>query len=87
MAYYLNRGSTKAEMLVKFLKEVLDTCQNVGLHVVATVYDMGNNSVKAMKLLGSTTGEPFFQFQNQAIAAIYDPPHLLRCTHNLFSEI
>jgi hypothetical protein len=46
--------------------------------------DMGTNNVKAMKLLGSTTSEPFFQFQNQAIATIYDPPHLLQCTRNLF---
>jgi hypothetical protein len=84
VAYYLSRGSTKAEMLVQFLREVLDACQNVGLHVVATVYDMGTNNVKAMKLLGSPTGEPVFQFQNQAIATIYDPPHLLKCTRNLF---
>jgi hypothetical protein len=84
VAYYLSCGSTKAEMRVQFLKEVLDACQNVGLHVVATVCDMGTNNVKAMKLLGSTTSEPFFQFQNQAIATIYIPPHLLKCTHNLF---
>ena len=64
VAYYLSRGSTKAEMFVQSLKEVLGPCQNVGLHVVATVPDMGTNIVKAMKLLGSTRGEPFFQFQN-----------------------
>jgi len=46
--------------------------------------DMGTNNVKAMKLLGSTTSEPFFQFLNQAIATIYEPPHLLKCTRNLF---
>jgi hypothetical protein len=45
---------------------------------------MGTNSVKAIKLLGSTRSEPFFQFQNQAIATKYDPPPLLKCTHNLF---
>ena len=84
VAYYLSRGSTKAEMFVQFLKEVLGACQNVGLHVVATVCDMGTNNVKAMKLLGSTRSEPFFQFQDQAIAKIYDPPHLLKCTRNLF---
>ena len=82
VAYYLSRGSTKAEMLMQFLKEVLDACQNVGLHVVATVCYMGTNNVKAMKLLGSTGVEPFFQFQNQAIATIYDPPHLLKCTRS-----
>ena len=52
MAYYLSRGSTKAEMLVQFLKEVLDACQNVGLHVVATVCDMGTNNVRTMILMG-----------------------------------
>jgi hypothetical protein len=57
-------------MLVQFLKEVLEACQNVGLRVVATVCDMGTNNFKAMKLLGSTGGKPFFQFQNQEIAKI-----------------
>jgi hypothetical protein len=71
-------------MLVQFLNEVLGACQTVGLHVVATVCDMGTNDVKAMKLLVSITSEPFLQFQNQAIATIYDPPHLLKCNHNLF---
>ena len=36
--------------------------------------DMGTNNVKAMKLLGSTGEKPFFQFQSQEIATIYDPP-------------
>ena len=44
----------------------------------------GTNNVKAIKLLGSTRSEPFFQFQDQAIATIHDPPHLLKCTRNLF---
>jgi hypothetical protein len=86
VAYYLSRRSTNAEMLVQFLKEVLGACQNVGLHVVSTVCDMGTNNFKAMKLLDSTRGEPFFQFQNQAIVTIYDPPRLLKCTRNLFRK-
>ena len=73
-----SRGSTKAAMLVQFLKEVLDACQNVGLHVVATVCDMGTKNVKAMRLLVSTGEKSFFQFQGQEIATIYDPPHLLK---------
>jgi hypothetical protein len=65
-------------MLVQFLDEVIGACQNVGLHVVATVCDMGTNIVKALKLLGATIRRPFFQFQNQAIATVYDPPYLLK---------
>jgi hypothetical protein len=29
VAYYLSRGSTKADMLMQFLKEVLGACQNI----------------------------------------------------------
>jgi len=39
-AYYFICGSTKADLLVKFLKEVLGACKNSGLQVVATVCDM-----------------------------------------------
>jgi hypothetical protein len=84
VAYYLSCGSTKAEMLVHFLNEVLSACQNVGLHVVVTVCDRGTNNVKAMKLPGSSRSEPFFQFQNQPTATKYDPPHLLMFIRNLF---
>jgi hypothetical protein len=75
VAYYLSRGSTKADMLMQFLKEVFDAYKNVGLRVVATVCDMGTNNVKAMKLLGST-GENHSSFQNQKIETIYDPTPL-----------
>ena len=84
MAHYLSRGSTKVEMHVQFLNEVLGARQNVGLHVVATVCDMGANNVKVMKMLGSTRRQPFFQFQNQATAKIYGPQYLLKCTRYLF---
>ena len=51
VAYYLVCGSTKGEMFVNFLMEVLDACHNVGLEVVATMCGMGTNNVKALKLL------------------------------------
>jgi len=60
VAYYLSRRSSKAEMLVLFLNEVLGACQNVGLHIVATVCGMGTYNVKALKLLGAAERKPFF---------------------------
>ena len=63
VAYYLSRGSNKAEMLKQFLVEVLEACHNVGLHVDATVSDMGTNNFKAMKQFGSPEGEPYIQFR------------------------
>jgi hypothetical protein len=37
-------------VIVQYLKEVLDACQNDGLKVIATLFDMGANSVKALVL-------------------------------------
>jgi hypothetical protein len=76
VTYYLSRGSTNPEVLVQFLNEILDVCQSVGLHVVASVCDMGTNSVKALKLLGTTGRNQSFKFQNQEISIIYGPPDL-----------
>jgi hypothetical protein len=45
---------------------------------------MGANSVRALKQLDVSAKTPFFRFQNRAIAAIFDPLHLLKCTQNLF---
>jgi hypothetical protein len=47
VTYYLICGSSKGEMLVNFLMEVLDASQNAGPVVVATM--TGTNSVKALK--------------------------------------
>jgi hypothetical protein len=68
---------------VRFLTEVIGAYENVGLHVVATICDMGANSVKALKVLGATRQKSFFKFQNQDIVTVYGPPHL-KCTRNLF---
>jgi hypothetical protein len=84
MAYYFTHASTKAEMLLQFLEEVIDACQNAGLKVVATICDMGSNNVKALKLLKLSEEQPFFKFHNKESAAVFDPPHLLKRTHNLF---
>jgi hypothetical protein len=37
VAYYFSRGSSKANLLVRFLNKVLGACQNAGLQVVATI--------------------------------------------------
>jgi hypothetical protein len=86
VAYYFIRGNTKGEMLVNLLMDVLDACYSAGAEVVATVCDMGANNIKAFKQLGVSEDATFFRFQNQEIAALFDPPYLLKCTHNLFRK-
>jgi hypothetical protein len=70
-------------MLVNFSMEVSDASHNAGLELVATMCD---NNVKDLKHSGVSEKTPFLRFQNQEIATIFDPPHLLKYTHNLFLE-
>jgi len=70
VAFYLIRSSTKGEMLVNFLMEVLDASHNAGLEVVVTVCDMGTNNVKALKQLDVSEKTPIFRFRDQETAAV-----------------
>jgi len=45
---------------------------------------MGANNVNALKQLGVSEKTAIFMFHDQEIAAVFDPPHLLKCTHKLF---
>jgi hypothetical protein len=47
---------------------------------------MGANNVKALKLMGDTKRKPSLKIHNQEIVAVYDPPHLQKCTWNLFMK-
>lgn len=51
---------------------------------MATVCDLSTINLKVLKTLGATTSEPYFTVQGHEIAAVLDPPHLLKCTRNLF---
>jgi hypothetical protein len=81
VSYYLNHGSTKANLLVKFLNGVLSACQNAGLHVVATICDTVANNVKALKLVCYQT-EAILQVPEPRYCDC-DPPHL-KCTRTMF---
>jgi hypothetical protein len=78
--------STEGETLVIFLLEVLGACQNSGLLVVATVFDLSAKNVKAFKQLGVSEKTPFFQVLQSRFAAGVDPPHPLKCTCNIFHK-
>jgi hypothetical protein len=73
-------------VVVQYLNEVIDTCQNTGLKAVATVCDTGHSSVKVFKLLGATKRKPLLRFHTQEIATVYNPSNLLNCTRNVFMK-
>jgi hypothetical protein len=72
---WLAHGNTEAEVILQYLNEILDTCQNAGLKVAVTVCDMVVNKVKSLKLLGATQRKPFFRFHNDEIVRVCDSLH------------
>lgn len=54
--------------------------------MVATVCDLSTVNLKVLKTLGATASEPYFKQNEHEIVAILDPPHLLKCTRNLFMK-
>ncbi|KAG8238358.1 hypothetical protein J437_LFUL018126 [Ladona fulva] len=72
---------TKSEVIVSLMEVVLQQCHEAGLRVIATV---GANNIKAIRSIGSSISHPFVTFNNQTIFTIFDPPHLLKATRNIF---
>jgi len=63
VAYYLIGGSTKVEMLLNLLMEILDA----RLIVVAAVCDVGANNVQALKQVRVSKKTPLFMFRDQQL--------------------
>lgn len=50
------------------------------------MYDIGANMVKALKHLGVSEKTRSFRFQKWNVSGVFDPPHLLKCTCNIFQK-
>ncbi|KAG8224518.1 hypothetical protein J437_LFUL004209 [Ladona fulva] len=85
LAYYLSAGGTSSAIKC-MIEEVLVNVNGVGLNVVATVCDMGSNNVKALKLMGATYSNPWFDYGGHTVVTIFDPPHLLKSFRNLLMK-
>lgn len=87
VAFYFNHNGCKAEILQKYMFEVLRAAKNIAkVNVVTTICDMGVHNVKCYKDLGVTIEKPYFFHEGEKIHTLYDPPHLLKCTYSLFRK-
>ncbi|CAH0697738.1 unnamed protein product [Spodoptera exigua] len=66
------------------LAKVLRACFDTGLEVVGTVCDLDGVNIRAINSLGSSTDQPYFNFEGREVITILDPPHLLKCFRNIF---
>lgn len=95
LAYYFNEGGMKSDLLVKAIKDVVESCQMAGLQVKTLICDQGTTNVTAFKKLYAETNEYFNSIgeenklfgvliNNIEIIPMYDPPHLLKGMRNNF---
>lgn len=85
VSFYFS-SATGATRLQSLLKEVLTACFANGIPILATVCDMGTSNVSMLKRMGCTEDNPSFLYQGHQIFSIFDVPHLLKCTRNLFQK-
>jgi hypothetical protein len=84
VAYYFSEAATNSVVLATLIKEVVGALKGVGLIIAATVCDMGQNNLAALRHLGDTYREPYFDVDGERVFTLYDVPHLLKCFRNLF---
>jgi DNA transposase THAP9 len=66
--------------------EIIQKHFNVGLNVKMFITDMGSNFVSFSKNVNVTPARPFFKVGENKIIYIFDPPHLLKSTRNMFYQ-
>ena len=63
---------------MKNLEKTFDT----GIIIRAITSDQGSNNRCCYRLLGVTTSEPYFSYENKRIYALFDVPHLIKSIRN-----
>ncbi|KAF6203192.1 hypothetical protein GE061_003610 [Apolygus lucorum] len=84
LAYYFTPSNLGGLSLVEILRSVLSQCNSSGLLVKATICDGHSVNRKVYQLLGSSSNQPWFTCEGIKIFTLFDPPHLLKCTRNMF---
>ncbi|KAF6210867.1 hypothetical protein GE061_013978 [Apolygus lucorum] len=84
LAYYFTPSNLGGVSLIEILRSVLSHCNSAGLIVRATICDGHSVNRKVYQLLGSSSHQPWFTCDGNKIFTLFDPPHLLKCTRNMF---
>lgn len=84
LAYELSNIACPSRVLQQLLKQCIFELQNIGLKVVNVVCNMGPNNRQLSNDLRITRKTPYFTLNDQNIFFIFDVPHLLKVTKNMF---
>lgn len=86
IAYFLVSGSCTGYDLQDIIFETIGKLFNIGLNIKTFITDMGSNFVSFSKNVNVTPARPFFKVGENKIIYIFDPPHLLKATRNMFFQ-
>jgi len=84
LAYYLISNSCTGSDLNNIIVSTIRKLKNININVKAFVTDQGSNFVNFSKINSVTPEESYFEVDDDKIIYIFDPPHLLKSTRNMF---
>lgn len=84
IAYYLISNSCTGGDLNNIIVSTIRRLKNININVKAFVTDQGSNFINFSKINSVTPEEPYFEVDNEKIIYIFDPPHLIKSTRNMF---
>lgn len=84
IAYFLVSSSCTGIDLKDIIISTICRLQNIKLNIRAFITDQGSNFANFSKSFYVSPDKPFFEVEGKQIFYIFDPPHLLKSTRNMF---
>ncbi|XP_011860021.1 PREDICTED: transposable element P transposase isoform X2 [Vollenhovia emeryi] len=84
LAFEFSYTSCSTTILKQLLTRCILELQNIGLTVAAVVCDMGPKNIQLSNELGITPSTPHFTLNGRKIFWLFDVPHLMKATRNMF---
>jgi len=84
IAYYLVSNSCSGTDLNLIIFSTIRRLRSIKLNVKSFITDQGSNFIKFSNSNHVTPEEPFFEVDGEKVIYIFDPPHLLKSTRNMF---
>ena len=84
IAYFLVSGSCTGNDLHNIIMSTIAKLQNISLNVKAFITDQGSNFLNFSKKVFVSPSRPYFYVNEQKVIYMFDPPHLLKSTRNMF---
>ncbi|CAI6376871.1 unnamed protein product [Macrosiphum euphorbiae] len=82
--YLLVSGSCTGNDLHNIIVSTIAKLQNISLNVKAFITDQGSNFLNFSKKVFVSPTRPYFYANEQKVIYMFDPPHLLKSTRNMF---